>query len=128
MASQSNNISLSEDTSILFRQILEEHQQQAMLVLQQQQAMPASQLQAQTLQETGTEIEVVTSNRNEAQTQEASLSDDDFTEVLINEVQSMPILWLRSCPDYKRADKKKIVWSNVAAKLKYDGEYSIPIV
>ena len=46
--------------------------------------MPASQLQAQTLQETGTEIEVVTSNRNEAQTQEASLSDDDFTEVYLS--------------------------------------------
>ena len=127
MASQSNNISLSENTSILLRQILEVQQQQAMLVQQQQQAMPASQLQAQTLQETGTETEVVTSN-NETQTQEASLSNDDFTEILINEVQSMPILWLRICPDYKRADKKKIVWANIAAKLKCDGEYCMPIV
>ena len=64
--SETNKLSLSEDTSILLRQILEVQQQQAMLV-QQQQAMPASQLQAQTLQETGTEIQVVTSNRNETQ-------------------------------------------------------------
>ena len=42
MASQSNNISLSEDTSILLKQILEVQQQQAMLVQQQQHAMPAS--------------------------------------------------------------------------------------
>ena len=99
-----------------------------MLVQQQKQAMPASQLQAQTLQETGTEIEVLTSNRNETQAQEASLSNDDFTEILINEVQSMPILWLRSSSGYKRVDKKKIVRSNIVAKLKCDGEYSIPIV
>ena len=118
----SNNVSSlsSEDTSMLLRQILEleVQQQQATITQQQQQAVQ------QTLQETGTEIEVVTSNRNETEPQETSLSDVDFSEMLINEVQSMPIHWLRSCPDYKRADKKKIVWSNIAAKLKCDSEYS----
>ena len=112
MASQLNNISLSEDTSTLLRQILE---------VQQQQAMQAKQSQVQISQET--EIEVETLNENE--TQETRRSGDDFSEILINEVQSMPILWLRSCPDYKRADKKKIVWSNIAAKLKCDSEYSL---
>ena len=92
------------------------------VITQQQQQQQAVQ---QTLQETGAEIEVVTSNRNETEPQETSLSDIDFSEMLINEVQSMPILWLRSCPDYKRADKKKIVWSNIAAKLKCDSEYSM---
>lgn len=104
----SNNVSSlsSEDASMLLRQILEleVQQQQAMIAQQQQQAVQ------QTLQETGTEIEVATSNRNEIEPQETSLSDVDFSEMLINEVQSMPILWLRSCPDYKRADKKRIVW------------------
>ena len=111
MASQLNNMLLSEGTSLLLQQFLEAQQQRI-------QTNPS---QEQTLHETDTEFE--TTNENEAQ--ESTFSDNDFNELLINEVQSMPILWLRNCPDYKRADKKKIVWSNIAKTLKCDGEYSL---
>ena len=75
-----NNMFLSENTSILLQQFLEAQQQQ--------QGIEISPSQAQTLHETDTEVE--TMNKNE--TQESAFSDNDFNELLINEVQSMPIL------------------------------------
>jgi hypothetical protein len=42
-------------------------------------------------------------------------------EVIVNEVQAHPILWSRQNPDYKRSDKKKIVWSAIAQKVGLEG-------
>ncbi|XP_046862808.1 uncharacterized protein LOC124456390 [Xenia sp. Carnegie-2017] len=33
---------------------------------------------------------------------------------------SLPILWMRESPDFKRSDKKRIVWANLAKKLNRD--------
>ncbi|CAB4001124.1 Transcription factor Adf-1 [Paramuricea clavata] len=41
----------------------------------------------------------------------------DVLEVIVNEVQAHPILWSRQNPDYKRSDKKQIVWSAIAQKV-----------
>ena len=115
MASELNNMLLSGDTSFLLQQRLEA----------QQQSVQANQSQSETLQETDIEVETITENRPQETT--ANNHEDDFNETLINEIQSMPILWLRNCPDYKRADKKKIVWANIAKNLKCDGECSLTI-
>ncbi|CAB4034631.1 transcription factor Adf-1-like [Paramuricea clavata] len=116
MASELNNMLLSGDTSILLQQLLGA----------QQQTVQANQSQPEALQETDidAEVQILTENRTEVTRPSRHEShDDDFNEILINEIQSMPILWLRNCPDYKRADKKKIVWANIAKKLKCDVTY-----
>lgn len=48
----------------------------------------------------------------------------DVLEVLVAEVQAHPILWNRSLPDYKRPDKKRIVWNAIAEKTGLDGMFN----
>ncbi|CAB4041016.1 Hypothetical predicted protein [Paramuricea clavata] len=54
-----------------------------------------------------------TSASSEAQ----DVNSIDVLEVIVNEVQAHPILWSRRNPDYKRSDKKRIVWSAIAQKV-----------
>ena len=49
----------------------------------------------------------------------------DVLEVIVAEVQAHPILWNRNTQDYKRSDKKKIVWNAIAQKVGLEGKICI---
>lgn len=46
----------------------------------------------------------------------------DLNETIINCVQNFPILWDKSCTDFKNAAKKKLVWGTIAKELNLNGE------
>ena len=46
----------------------------------------------------------------------------DVLEVIVAEVQAHPILWNRNTQDYKRSDKKKIVWNAIGQKVGPEGK------
>lgn len=49
---------------------------------------------------------------------------NDVLEVIVAEVQAHPILWNRNISDYKRSDKKRIVWRAIAEKVGLEGKIS----
>ena len=51
-------------------------------------------------------------------------SSDDILEQLISEVQSYPILWNKASPEYKESHKKRLVWAEIANKLKVAVEFA----
>lgn len=48
---------------------------------------------------------------------------EEADELLILEVQKNPILYDKSLPEYKRADKKEDVWSDIAKRIGITGEH-----
>ena len=46
----------------------------------------------------------------------------DVDELLIIEIQAHPMLWNNTLLEYKRHDKKKIVWNSIANKLGISGK------
>ena len=51
----------------------------------------------------------------------------DVLEVLVAEVQAHPIFWNRSLADYKRSEKKRIVWNAIAEKVGLDGTFNYTV-
>ena len=62
-----------------------------------------------------------TSHRTEVVYGHEETEVEDVNELLISEVQIHPILWNRQHKDYKRADKKKVVWNDIATRLRMPG-------
>ena len=52
----------------------------------------------------------------------------DLDELLINEIQAHPLIWNKQSAEYKRLDKKKIVWASIATKLGITGSTLFPML
>ena len=53
------------------------------------------------------------------------VANNNVDEMIILEVQVHPLLWNTHVSDYKRHDKKKIVWNSIATKLGLTGSLTL---
>ena len=58
---------------------------------------------------------------DDSEEEDSHTQQSDLDELLINEIQAHPLIWNKQSAEYKRHDKKKIVWASIATKLGITG-------
>lgn len=53
-----------------------------------------------------------------------NMNKKEFEERLILEMEATPIIYNKSCPEYRLRDRKDDAWRRIASALDFDGIYA----